>query len=269
MSECHQYIFKKNSNLIPSSEFKDEILLRGVVLYEVVRIIEGKPIFIHDHYKRLLNSAVHIKQTIWISFEKIESSIEELIKVNDTKNGNLKLVFQFDDGSSNFLAYFLKHYYPTEEQYQYGVRTIVLPAERPIPNAKVYNPKLRTKANTLIKEAEIFEVLLLNSLGNLTEGSRSNLFFIRDNEIHTAPDTEVLHGIVRTKVLEICNELEIPLHKHSIHYDDLANYQAAFLTGTSLKVLPIQRINSISYDNTHPILQQILNSLQMKMDKYL
>ena len=168
-----------------------------------------------------------------------------------------------------FLAYFIKHYYPTDDQHTNGVRTLVHSAERPIPNAKVYNHALRSKTNDLIRDAEIFEVLLLNSMRNITEGSRSNLFFIKNNELHTAIDEDVLHGIVRSKVIESAEELQIPIRKHAIKYDELPSYDAAFLTGTSLHILPIKRINSISYSSTHDIISKLSKNLQSKISDYL
>lgn len=269
MSECFQYIFIKNNTTKPSKDFNDKILLRGIALYEVIRIVSGKPLFLEAHFERLTNSASQIKQNIWLNFDQIKKNIAKLIAVNNCQYGNIKLVFQIDGNNKTFLAYFIKHYYPNEEQYQNGVKTLIHPAERPIPNAKVYNHTLRSKTNDLIKDAEIFEVLLLNSMGNITEGSRSNLFFIKNNELHTALDADVLRGIIRGKVIEAAEALKIPIRKHSIQYDNLPNYDAAFLTGTSLLILPINRINSISYSSTHDIISRLSEVLQTKIKDYL
>lgn len=269
MSECFQYIFIKNNKPKPSKDFDDKILLRGIALYEVIRIVSGKPIFFEAHFERLTNSASQFKKNIWLNFNQIKENIEKLISLNDCQFGNIKLVFQINDNTKTFLAYFIKHYYPSEEQYQNGIKTLVHRAERPIPNAKVYNHALRSKTNDLIKEAEIFEVLLLNSMGNITEGSRSNLFFIKNNELHTALDADVLHGIIRGKVIESAVELGIPIRKHSIHYEDLPSYDAAFLTGTSLLILPIKRINSISYSSSHDVISRLSKVLQTKINDYL
>ncbi|MDE5420508.1 aminotransferase class IV [Labilibaculum sp. DW002] len=269
MSECYRYIFLKNEKLKPSKEFKDEFLLRGSALYEVIRVVSGKPVFLKDHFQRLSNSAIQIKEQIWYTFNQIEDQIEKLIQINDVQNGNIKLVFHIDGLDKNFFVYFIKHYYPKPEQYLNGVRTIVHHAERPLPNAKVYNHSLRSKTNDIIRDAEIFEVLLLNSVGNLTEGSRSNLFFIKNNELHTAYDSEVLNGIVRSKVLEIAERLNIPIRKSHLKYDDLAKYDAAFLTGTSLMILPIKKINSISFSPSHEIINSLSEGFNKLISDYL
>lgn len=269
MSECFRYIFIKDQKTKPSKDFNDKILLRGIALYEVIRIVSGKPLFLEDHLERLTNSASQVEQNIWLNFTQVKESIEKLITLNDCPFGNIKLVFHIDGKNKTFLAYFIKHYYPNNDQYNKGVITLVHPAERPIPNAKIYNHSLRSKTDDLIRDAEIFEVLLLNSMGNITEGSRSNLFFIKNNELHTAIDADVLHGIVRGKVIESAKELKIPIRKHTIKYDDLPSYDAAFLTGTSLLILPIKRINSINYSSTHDIISRLSEILRAKISTYL
>lgn len=269
MSECFSTIFLKNQEVKTSKDFNDKILLQGVALYEVIRIVSGKPLFLEDHLKRLTNSAIQVNQNIWLNFNDIKENIEKLISLNNCSLGNIKLVFHIEGKNKTFLAYFIKHSYPSNDQYTNGIKTIVHPAERPIPNAKVYNHALRSETNDLIRDAEIFEVLLLNSLGNITEGSRSNLFFIKNNELHTAIDADVLHGIVREKVIESAEELKIPIRKHAIKYDDLPNYDAAFLTGTSLQILPIKRINSISYSSTHDMIRKLSEVLKTKISNYL
>lgn len=269
MSECYRYIFLKNGKANPSEDFIDEKLHRGTALYEVVRIVSGKPLFLEAHLQRLTNSAIQVEQSIWLNYNQIKESILNLIELNDSQEGNIKLVFHIDGKNKTFLAYFIQHYYPTKNQYQNGVATLVHQADRPKPNAKVYNHLLRSAANNLIEEAEIFEVILLNSLGNITEGSRSNLFFIKNNELHTAADADVLHGIIRSKVIEAAEELKIPIRKHSIKYDDLPSFEAAFLTGTSLRILPIRKINSISYSSTHNIISRLSKVLQAKINNYL
>lgn len=260
MSECFRYLYLHNDKLKASESFKDTYLLRGTSLYEVVRIISGKAVFLCEHYSRLTKSAKKVGLEIMYNFEQLHGCIKTLVEKNDCKEGNIKLVFNFDGKDKNFYAYFVQHYYPTASQYKNGVRTLIHQAERPTPTAKVYNHKLRSKTNNLIAEAGIFEVILLNKLGNITEGSRSNLFFIKDNALYTSPDNEVLNGIVRSKVLKIADQLGIPVHYRSISYDEIPQYEAAFLTGTSPMVLPISRINSISFSVDHQLLFDIFDA---------
>lgn len=260
MSECFRYLYLHNDKLKATENFKDSYLVHGTSLYEVVRIVSGKAIFLCEHYSRLTKSAKKVGVEVMYNFNQLQECIKILVEKNDCETGNIKLVFNFRTKEKNFYAYFVRHSYPTKNQYQNGVRTLIHQAERPTPTAKVYNHKLRSKTNNLIEEADIFEVILLNKLGNVTEGSRSNLFFIKNNALYTSPNNEVLNGIVRGKVLKIAESLNIPIYFKSISYEELPQYEAAFLTGTSPMILPIRRINSLSFSANHQMLADILKA---------
>ena len=78
------------------------------------------------------------------------------------------------------MIYFpIPHAYPTSEDYKQGVPTLTYSAMRENPGVKYINTDLRTRTNRLIKQKQVYEVLLVDKEGYITEGSRSNVFFIR------------------------------------------------------------------------------------------
>ena len=81
---------------------------------------------------------------------------------------------------------FIKSNYPKPELYKTGVEVCLLHEERTNPNVKAKGLKVRDHANALITEKGVFEVLLVNNDGILTEGSRSNLFLVKGDTIYTA-----------------------------------------------------------------------------------
>ena len=101
-------------------------------------------------------------------------------------------------------------------------------------------------------------MLLVNREGRITEGSRSNVFFIRGREVWTAPSDRVLLGVTRSKVIDVIREAGLDLHFKSVREDHLASFDAAFISGTSPKVLPIASIGDISYDVNDPVLRDIM-----------
>ena len=269
MSECSQYKYIHNSKLKNSSEFENEFFRIGLSLYDVMRVVESKPIFLEEHLVRLQKSAKKVGQFIWLNYHELVEKINLLIVKNGVVEGNIKIVFNIHENNRNFYCYFVKHKYPEKSEYIEGVRTIIYNAERSNPNAKVYNHKLRSYANTIIENPNIFEVILMDDLGNIREGSRSNLFFIKGNELVTAPDDEVLNGIVREKVIEICERMGITVLKEKIAYNELSNFDAAFLTGTSPQVLPIKSINMMAFDVNHHLLKLLLKMYRKELASYI
>lgn len=269
MSECSQYRYIHNSKFKNSSEFENEFFRIGLSLYEVIRVVESKPVFLEEHLIRLQKSSKKIGQFIWLNYQELIEKIRLVIRKNDVVEGNIKIVFNIHENNRNFYCYFVQHKYPEKNEYLEGVRTIIYNAERSNPNAKVYNHSLRTYTNTIIENPDIFEVILMDDLDNIREGSRSNLFFIKGNGLVTAPDDEVLNGIVRGKVIEICERMGIPVLKEKIAYNSLSYFDAAFLTGTSPQILPIKSMNMIPFDVNHHLLKLLLEAYRREIGNYI
>lgn len=242
-----------------------------VQLYEVIRIIEGIPLFLEDHLDRLYHSARltgmdHLPDPV---------SLAEMIKkyVTDEKKDavNIKLSFSFSDLSTEPQCElnFIPHYYPTQEEYTNGVKVGLLHTNRPIPHAKIQNSGIRDRANLSISENSFFEVLLIDSEGNITEGSRSNVFFIKNEILYSAPADKILQGITRIKVLQLCENAGIQVIESAIPVNELGKYDAAFLTGTSPKILPISSIDKVVYKTDHNLLIKLQNLYNQFIENYL
>ncbi len=254
--ECINKFFIANDKLVKIDEFS-EYVSEGIKLYEVVRVIEGIPLFLEDHIKRFHSSSEKSGKELFVSDDDIKKSIKRLIKENNCYMGNIKLVFCYSD-MKYFLCYFIEHSYPTQEMYLNGVRTVSYKAARPDPEVKAINESLRSQISKILKEkADVYEVLLLNSDNEITEGSKSNVLFIKGNRIISAPMKTILKGITRERVMEICRELGFETEERMVNKEELHEFEAAFLTGTSPKVLPISYIDDVKFDTRNKILLKI------------
>ena len=79
----------------------------------------------------------------------------------------------------------------------------------------------------------------------------------------------VLGGITRQKIQKICHENRIAILEQPAEVSDLTNFDAAFLTGTSPKVLPIRKINSRLLEVNHKLTQQIIEYYDTCIHNYL
>jgi branched-chain amino acid aminotransferase len=91
----------------------------------------------------------------------------------------------------------------------------------------------------------------------ITEGSRSNIFFVRRNTLVTAPDNLVLSGITRKHILDICTIEKIRIEFRSISVDELSGYESVFMTGTSPVVLPFCCIEEKSFNAGLPLMAKL------------
>jgi branched-chain amino acid aminotransferase len=257
MNECYGKKFILNGKLMPSDQFDNSLVYDGDSIYEVIRMIKGNPVFFHDHMERLVTSARIQKKELLAEISVLRRDIINLVKTERKKEINLKIVFNYNQDSNNYLAYFIEPIYPSEEQYKKGVKGILFYAERKDPESKVINHKLRSSIyHKLILESG-YEALLVNEENCITEGSRSNIFFLKDNVLVTAPDETILNGITRKHILDICRENKIKVRYKCVAVESIGDYESVFMTGTSPMVLQFSCIGDVYFNIRNPLIENL------------
>ena len=217
-----------------------------------------------EHLHRFYTSAQIAKKEMVFSRKEIKSFLGTLISKNGVQAGNILISYK-----THLKAFFVAHNYPDSVQYKKGVSCGVLHAERDNPNAKVFQTLVRKRANELIKENAFYEVLLVDHFGKVTEGSRSNVFFIKGNKIVTPPAKSVLLGITRQKTIECAKLIGNMVHEEDVSLEEIACYDAVFLTGTSPKVLPVNRVGEHTFDAGNGVLRRIMQEFDSYIDEYI
>jgi branched-chain amino acid aminotransferase len=80
--------------------------------------------------------------------------------------------------------------------------------------------------------------------GNVAEAPGANFFFEKDGVLYTPPLGHILPGITRQSVINICRELEIPIHEKSFKPEILEEADSAFLCGTAAEVVGVESIDA-------------------------
>lgn len=233
-------------------------------VYEVLRVVNGVPLFLEDHLERFYRSAGIAKKTVRFSEKQVLRHLEALIASNKVTEGNILISCK-----TNLKAFFIPHNYPADEQYEKGVVCGILRAERENPNAKVFQTSVRKRANQMIAEHGFYEVLLVDHLGRVTEGSRSNVFFVKRNRLLTPPGNEVLLGITRQKTFALAQKAGVELAEKDVYLDDLAGFDAAFITGTSPKLLPVQRVGAFTFDEGNKTVRRLMGAYNQLINDYV
>ena len=268
--EAKNNYFKFNDIILKT---EDEDIFQKIIepsIYEVIRVIEGVPIFLDDHLDRMFNSASIIGYEIKYKKDEIKTSIKEVILKNEVKNQNIKLLASKVDRKPVFLVYFVESFYPPEEYYENGIKTIIFEHERDNPNAKVQKDDFRNNVKLAMDKNHAFEALLVNAKGYIPEGSRSNMFFVKDKKIFTAPSSEVLLGITRKYIFNVADIIGVDIIQESIHMDHVKELEGAFMSGTSVGVLPIGRIdNMIIESKANEIIGKLKESYDELIQNYI
>jgi len=269
MGECYSKVFIENGQLRDRGDFELSKVFEDHVIYEVIRVRRGIPVFLEDHYNRLEKSASLGGNQLLTAYRELRKQIMRLIGLSDIKNGNIKVTVKYSPSYTGYLIYFVDARYPGPLMYKNGVRGILYFAERRNPVAKVFNHKLRSSIYSELIQTGAYEALLVNRKGCITEGSRSNLFFIISGKIITAPDDCVLGGITRAKILKICEEEGFTVEYRCLHAGELGNTDSAFLTGTSPNVLPFRKIEVYDFDIDNKMLKMLTHKYMQVVEDYI
>lgn len=269
MSECYGSFFIRNGELMPSCLFSNADVYEGESVYEVLRMMGSGPLFYDDHMERMAMSVQYHNHKMLATPKEMVSQIVMLRKNAGVKEANLKIVFNYRENEQTSLIYFIEPLYPTQQQYREGVQTILYHAERDNPEVKVINHRLRSSIYHRLILSNAYEALLVDSEGYVTEGSRSNIFFVRENRIFTAPDEKVLGGITRKHVIDICRLNGIDVIMEAVYEDDIVNYESVFMTGTSPMVLPVQLIDEIRFVADNQLVRRLLELYMTRVKESL
>jgi branched-chain amino acid aminotransferase len=259
-----------NGELHPSCEAATFDLIDGNSVYEVIKLIEGVPLFFEDHMARMQRSAALLGADIEKPTRQVRAEINELVEKNGCADINVKLVWYPEKEGSIFLTYFVRQDFPDDGAYRRGAHTILYDGERRNPQIKAVKTSYRERVRAVREAAGAYEALLVDDKGFISEGTRSNLFFLIDHQLCTPPSDAVLLGVTRQHVMALCRVLAIDVQEKMLPKDNLNRIEAAFITGTTIDILPIGSIGRLQLASVgHPVIQTITRAFTEKVSAYI
>ncbi len=248
-----------NDRLRPTSENDLFEAINGQSIYEVIKIAQGVPLFFEDHMARMRRSARLLALELDQPDECILDQIARLVRENRSPEANAKLVWTRVDGRPVYLTYFIAREEPGPQAARRGIHTLLFEGRRDTPNIKTISGSFRERVKAARAREAAFEALLLDGQGFITEGSRSNLFFLQDSRLYTPPAEAVLMGVTRKQVIAICGELGLPVREKRLHREELERIEGAIITGTTVDVLPIGSVDRLQLPSaSQPLLCDII-----------
>lgn len=97
------------------------------------------------------------------------------------------------------------------------------------------------------KAAGYDEALLNDMNGFVAEGPGANVFFEKDGKLYTPATGNILPGITRATVFELCQELNIPVEEKQFTTDELKKADAAFFCGTAAEVIGWESLDDVKF----------------------
>jgi len=193
----------KNSQIISKKQLELLLSQNNAKIYEVIRVIEGKMVFLKEHFNRM-NVSIRLSGiNDNLNYDDFKKSAKMLIRNNEFQNCNIRVSYYFND-EPTVLFYFVESHYPSQELFKVGIHTVTVKMHRVNPNVKAYIKDFKDNVQKAIDENNAFEAILINEDTTVSEGSKSNVFFVSKDKLVTSPDDAVLLGVTRSKVIEVC-----------------------------------------------------------------
>jgi D-alanine transaminase len=251
---------------------KDEIMIspddRGFLfadgIYEVVRWYAGSFYDMEGHVARMKRSLREVR-IIWPGEDSFPDTALELINRNHLTDSSALIYLQVTRGAAPRAHYFPDPPVPPtvyafarkfKANQSIAEKGVGIMLKNDIRWARCDIKSVALLPNTLsfqeAKEKGYHECVFVKN-GFITEGSHSNIFFVRNGFLYTHPESEnILSGITRKNIIRIARESGINVIEEAVKEDDIASIEEAFVTNTTEEATPVVSINGMKVGNGRP-----------------
>ncbi len=210
-----------------------------------------------EHFERLKNSAAALNMPYhWTTEELIDASYA-VLKQNNLQDAYIRPVvyapanMSFVKNEKSFIAIEAWEMLPFLGEKL--LRVMISSFQRPNPKGfKIHAKAAGHYVNSILASQEakangFDEALLLDMNNHVAEAPGANLFYEKDGILFTPALGNILPGITRATVLEICNELKIEVEEKFFTIDELKEADAAFFCGTAAEVIGFESLDEYKF----------------------
>ncbi len=219
-------------------------------VYTVLRLYAGRRTFrLNQHWARLRNSAESLGRRFTLSDEWLRAALRRAIEASGMETARVRLAVPFDAPHTAIIS--LEPFTsPADDLYTKGVRVGLVKGRRESPLAKNSHFIEWRNQITASQPATLYEIMLVDYDGSISEGTGSNFYAVIDGKLRTAREG-MLEGIARGVLLDIALPI-IPVVLESVHVGDLSTASEAMLTSASRGVVPIVEVGDMVIDGGSP-----------------
>lgn len=240
-------------------------LLYGDSVFETVKILDGKILFVEDHYFRLMASMRIVRMEIPMNFtmEFFEEQILSLAKAENLEKSSRARVTIFrkegglylpKDRNVSFLISVSELenavYSIEKENYEVELYKDFIVTKHLLSTIKSSNRLINVTGSIFADENGYDNCLLINDDKNVIEALNGNLFMLIGNKLITPPISEgCLNGVMRKQVLALARKIEtLEVAEEPISPFDLQKADELFVTNVIKGIQPITKYRKKEYE---------------------
>ncbi|SEO41115.1 branched-chain amino acid aminotransferase [Flavobacterium sp. CF108] len=259
---------------------QNRAFLYGDGVFETVKIINNKILFLEDHYFRLMASMRVVRMEIPMNFtmEYFEEQILNLVQQkNIASSARARItVFRNDGGlylpKTNEVS-FLIHATPLDNtlyalntaEYEVDLYKDFYVTKQLLSSIKTTNKMINVTGSIFAHENGLANCILVNDTKNVVEVLQGNLFMVSGKKLITPPISEgCLNGIMRKQILALAKKVEgIEVVEEIISPFDLQKADELFLTNVITGIQPISKYRKKEFTSNlaHLLVQKLNESI--------
>ncbi len=253
-----------NGEHFPRDAAKVSVFDSGFVLgdgvWEGLRVHNGTIAFLDQHLDRLYEGAKALDMEMDVSPARLRDRLYAVLEANDMREGvHIRLMVSRGIKATPYQDPRITITPPTiviipeykealPETASKGIRLFTVHVRRGYPD--VQDPKLNShsKLNCITAciqaaKAGADEALMLDPHGFVATCNSTHFFIVRRGEVWTSTGDYCLGGITRGKVIELCEQNDIPVRQKNFSLTDVYGADEAFVTGTFAGLAPVAEID--------------------------
>lgn len=232
--------------------------LFGDAVFETVKIINSKILFLEDHYFRLMSSMRVIRMEIPMNFtmEYLEEQIIALVKTqNLASSARARITVYRNDGGyylpqNNTVSFLISAqslentlYSINQKEYIVDLYTDFYVTKQLLSSIKITNKIINVTGSIFANENALHNCLLLNDSKNVIEALQGNIFMLKGNTLTTPPVSEgCLNGVMRKQIMFLARKIEnLEVVEAVISPFDLQKADELFITNVIKGIQPITK----------------------------
>lgn len=250
----------------PVVSFANRAFRYGDSLFETIRVVNNKPLFLQDHLRRIKVGMTVLRMNIPPSFnaENISKLIAELIEKNSLGNdARARLTIFRNEGGfytphSNDISFLIETedlgfkggYVLNETGYTVDVFHDIKKHKNKLSNLKTGNALIYVLAGIYKKDIKMDDCFIINEDGNVCESISSNIFIVKNGALYTPSLSEgCIEGILRKQIIDIAKENRILCYEIALAFNTLMNADEIFLTNTIQGIRWVEKYKTKIYQS--------------------
>jgi branched-chain amino acid aminotransferase len=278
-------MINSNGNIIKKTQASISINNRGFtygdIVFETIKVLQNKVLFLEDHYFRLMASLRILRMEIPMNFtmEFFENEILKLIKISNLNSLSVRvkfIVYRSEGGlfmpETNTIEYlviaeqlYTELYEISNENYTVDLYKDNYTSPGLISILKTNNRIINVVGSIYAKENNFNNCLILNTNKHIVEALNANIFLVKDKSVKTPPLQDgCIKGIMRKQIIEIVKLLpEYTIEESSISPFELQKADELFLTNIISGIQPITQYRRKRFSKE--VSKKILTELNLKV----